>query len=56
MRFNAPKKLTWWVSILLGAVGVVGHFVVLPIITVYAFWFLLAGLVLLALGCFLKGL
>lgn len=56
MKLNAPKQLTWWISILLGAVGVVGYFVALPFITVYAFWILLAGLVLLALGCFLKGL
>ena len=56
MRLNAPKTLTWLIAIILGLLGLLGHFVALPIITPYAFWFVFAGLGLLALGNFLKGL
>jgi len=56
MRLNAPKKLTWLIAIILGVLGLLGAIVTLPILTVNAFWFAFVGLVLLALGCFLKGL
>ena len=57
MKLNAPKQLTWLIAIILGAIGLIGVLVpTLPFITAYAFWFVFAGLVLLALGNTLKGL
>ena len=56
MKLNAPKQLTWWIAIILGILGLIGFFVALPVISAYAFWFVFAGLVLLALGSFIKGL
>ena len=56
MKLNAPKQLTWWIAIILGVVGLLGFFVALPFISAYAFWFVFAGLVLLVLGNFFKGL
>jgi len=55
MRLNAPKKMTWTVAVILGAVGLLGYFVPLSFLTLYAFWFVFAGFALLALGSFLKG-
>ena len=56
MRLNAPKKLTWLIAIILGVLGLLGAVVTLPILSAIAFWLVFAGLVLLALGCFMKGL
>ena len=56
MKFSAPKKVTWVISLILGIVGVLGAFVPSLSITVYAFWFVLIGLLLLLLGTAVKGL
>jgi hypothetical protein len=42
--------------VLLGVLGLVGVIVTVPVLTTYAFWFALAGLVLLVLGLVIKGL
>jgi hypothetical protein len=54
MRLTPPKKIVWWISLILGAVGLIAMFV--PGIGAYAFWFVLAGLILLLLGNAIKGL
>jgi len=56
MNLNAPKQLTWIIAVILGILGLIGVIVALPFISAYAFWFVFVGFVLLALGCFLKGL
>ncbi|MBN2416221.1 hypothetical protein JXO52_10285 [bacterium] len=55
MKLNAPKKQVWWIALILAALGVVGRFVDIPVVTEYSFWFLLVGYILLFLGTFLKG-
>ena len=44
------------VARVLGVLGLVGVIVTVPVLTTYAFWFALAGLVLLVLGLVIKGL
>jgi hypothetical protein len=56
IKLNAPKVITWWISLIIAALGVLGYFVAIPVISVYAFWFVVVGFVLLALGTFVKGL
>ena len=56
MRLSAPKQITWVISLILGIVGLLSMFVVIPHISMYAFWVVFAGLVLLLLGNALKGL
>ncbi|MBN1153709.1 hypothetical protein JXB12_02170 [candidate division KSB1 bacterium] len=56
MRLNAPKNITWWISLILAVLAVLGKFIAIPFITVNAFWVLLVGFVLLWLGTFVKGL
>ena len=53
---NAPKKVTWWISFILIALGVVAKFVAIPFVSANLFWFLAVGGVLLLLGTLLKGL
>ncbi len=56
MRLNAPKKNVWWIALLLTILGIIGHLVTLPVLTMLSFWLLLAGYVLLCLGTIIKGL
>ena len=56
MKLNAPTKNWWWISVILAVVGVIGHFVAIPFVSVYAFWIVTVGFVLLALSTVLKGM
>lgn len=54
MKPSAPKKLIWIIALVLGVLGIVGHFAQVQYLTQYNFQLLLAGFVLLALGTTLK--
>lgn len=56
MRLTPPKKVVWWISVILGALGILGTLVSIPVISGIAFWLVAAGLVLLVLATALKGL
>ena len=56
MKLNAPKTITWWVAVIVGALGIIGKFVTIAFISANAFWFVVVAFVLLALATFLKGL
>jgi hypothetical protein len=53
MTLSPPKKVVFYISVLLAVVGLIGFF--MPAIEPYSFWILLVGYVLLALGNVLKG-
>ncbi len=56
MSMNAPKKTTWIVALVLGAVGIVASLVHIPVISGFAFWLLVAGFVVLAVATTVRGL
>jgi len=56
MNLSAPKQLTFWLALILGVLGILGTFVTIPFATTYAFWLLVVGFVLLALGNLMEGL
>ncbi len=56
MRFSAPKKATWWIALILAALGLVGFFISIPLVSGIAFWLVVAGYVLLALSTSVKNL
>ncbi len=57
MKLTPPKEITFWLSVVLGVLGFLGHVTKIPVVTPeYAFWFVLAGLVLLVLGLLVEGL
>lgn len=56
MKLNAPTKNWWWISVIIAVIGVIGYFVAIPFVSVYAFWFVTVGFVLLALSTVLKGM
>ena len=51
---SAPSKFVWIIGLILGILGIIGHFVSVDFLTTYNYWFLLAGFVLLALGTTFK--
>ena len=53
MRLNAPKKIVFWISVILVVVGILGFFV--DAVADYQVWAFLAGYLLLAAGNVLKG-
>ena len=55
MKLSAPKNNTFWVATVLAALGLIGNFVSLPIVSEYAFWFVVVGFVILWLGNTNKG-
>jgi len=56
MKLSAPKKVTWWVALIVGAVGILANFVTIPFLSEYAFWLVVIGFVLLVLATYLKDL
>jgi hypothetical protein len=56
MKLSAPQKVTWWIALVVGVVGIIAHLVTVPILSGLAFWLLAAAFVLLVLATLLKGL
>ena len=56
MRTNAPKFVVWVVGVAFGVVGILAHFITIPVLSVYHFWLLVIGFVVLALSTILKGM
>lgn len=52
---SAPKKITWIIGIILGILGIIGHFVQIDILTEHHFVLLLIGFIALAIGTTFKG-
>jgi len=55
MRLSAPQKSTWWIALVVGAIGIVAHLVTIPVLSGFAFWLVAAAFVLLILATYLKG-
>jgi hypothetical protein len=56
MKLNAPKIVTWWISVVLGILAILAAFNVVPVIAPFGIWFAVVGLALLALATVVKGL
>lgn len=56
MKINRPKDITFWIAVGLAVLGVVAHQGIIAGLSQYAFWLVVAGFVLLALGNLLKDL
>lgn len=55
-ELSPPTQPVWIVSLIVGILGIIAYFVAIPIISVYAFWFVVVAFVLLVLATLLKGL
>lgn len=55
MKLTPPKQWVFWLSVVLGLLGLIGQFVAIPFVSAFAFWFVFVGLALLVAGLTLKG-
>ncbi len=56
MKLSAPKEITFWIAVILAALGVLAAQGVIPPLSSYAFWLVVAGFIVLALGNLVKGM
>ena len=56
MKLSRPKQSTFWVSIILVVLGLLGSLGGVAVFSPYSFWLVLAGFIVLALGNLLKDL
>ncbi len=54
MKPSSPSKYVWIGGLILGILGIAGHFISLDIISTYNYTLLLAGFILLAAGTTFK--
>lgn len=55
MNLNAPTQVVFIISLIIAVLALIGHFVMVPFVTEYKFWFAIVAYVVLAAGCVLKG-
>jgi len=53
---SVPNKYIWWISIILGVLGILGKIAFIPVVSAIAFQFVVVGFVLLALGASFRNL
>jgi hypothetical protein len=56
MKLNAPTKIIWIISLILGLLGVLGMITTIPFVSAYSVWFVVVGWVLIILATVLKGM
>jgi hypothetical protein len=47
---NSPKKITWLIGLILGGLGIIGHYAHVQILSEYNYLLLLVGFLVLAAG------
>ena len=53
---SAPTKIIWFLGLILGILGIIGHFTNIPFLNEHNYTLLLIGFVLLAVGTTFKGI
>ncbi|MBU0501580.1 MAG: hypothetical protein KJ558_07910 [Gammaproteobacteria bacterium] len=56
MRTNAPTFALWLIAVILGALGILSALVPIAGVSIYAFWLVVIGFVILAISTVVKGL
>jgi hypothetical protein len=56
MKLTPPKVVTWWISLILGVLALLGYLKVIAALTQYDFWLALIGLALMLVACLVKNL
>jgi hypothetical protein len=56
MKLSAPKVITFWIAVILAVLGVLASLGTIQLPSGYAFWLVVAGFVVLALGNLVKGM
>lgn len=54
LKLSAPQVVTFWIAVILAVLGVLASEGILSGLSSYAFWLVVAGFVVLALGNLMK--
>jgi hypothetical protein len=54
-KLSAPTQIVFLISLALAVIAVIGVFVSIPFVSLYAFWIAIIGYIVLAAGCMMKG-
>lgn len=55
MKFNAPTQVFFFISLVLAGLALLSRVVAIEGLSVNAFWVLLAGYIVLVIGCVYRG-
>jgi hypothetical protein len=56
MKLSAPTQPVWLIAVVLGVVGILGHYLPIAAVAPYSWILVCIAFVVLALACMLKGL
>lgn len=56
MKLSPPKHITFWIAVLVAVLGIVANFVTIPVLSGFAFWLVVIGFVILAVGNLVDGI
>lgn len=55
MKLSAPKQVTFWIAVIVAALGVLAQLVTIPVLSGIAFWLVVIGFIILAAGTLFEG-
>ncbi len=55
MKLSAPKQITFWIAVILAVLGVLATLVTIPVLSGLAFWLVVIGFIILAVGNMIEG-
>jgi hypothetical protein len=55
MKLNAPSQTVFIIAVVIAVIAVIGLFVTIPFISLYAFWVMTLAFVILAGACLMRG-
>jgi hypothetical protein len=55
MNLNAPTQVVFIIALIIAVLALIGHFVMVPFVTEFKFWFAMVAYIVLAAACVLKG-
>jgi hypothetical protein len=53
-KMHTPSSWTFWLSVILVILAIVGTFVRIPVVSMYALWVAVIGYAVLVFGCWVK--
>lgn len=56
MKLSPPKNITWWISVILVVLGLLGSLTKIAFVSPNAFWFVFVGAALLIVATLVKDL
>ncbi len=55
MKLSAPKQLTFWIAVIVAVIGLLAQLITIPVLSGFAFWLVVIGFIILALGNLVHG-